>query len=316
MTRVNNLYNLPKKRVAKISDDYKKLFLLYEVKNITGLKKDKVNKEIFSEALNCKIILDYENREINLKLKKKEADLDNLYQIFLVIAFLLGEEVKLLYKYENLPYFDVPHDFNFGGYPFDFINRKRLILDTEDILVKGFNLLQNENSIFSKLLPSMLSINSIRYSGVRFFAEYSILEYLSSNENTNGKDQLKEFSKELKQIISKSLDNFEKIKDNEFLNKKLEDKTKFSYLNNKGRSFNDKEKMISYIEGFDSERISSKKEYVEDWYELRNKRGLAHGHIFKEKTKKEERDRKLMKKLHESLAQIIYKEFSEKCINN
>ncbi len=315
MSRVNNLFDLHKKRIARITDNYKELVVFYELRKPTGLKKDIVKNKLRSRFLNCDIEINFNKNSLSIKISQKESDLNKLYQIFLVIAYLLGNEVTLFYTYKNFPYYDIPHDFNFGNYPFCFVNNKRLIVETKKVLESGYKLLHKDDSFFSKLVPFLLSINTIQYSDVRFFAEFSALEFLASKSKISGlifkskeeKRKLKQFSEDALNCVSERLNNFKEI-NKPALKDKIEQVFTAERLNEKGVI---RDKITDYIENLNSEHLRSYRKYVKDWSDLRNKKGLAHGNILKTKSKKDERDRLLENKLHEFLSEIVYQEFSE-----
>ena len=317
MARVNNLFDLNKKRVAQISEDYKKLFVWYELKKPIGLKKDTAKIKTSSSFLKCKIEIDFNKNILFIKIEQDESDLNKLYRIFIVISYLLGSEITLFYIYKNFPYYNIPHYFNFGNYPFCFVNNRKLILEPKKVIENGYKLLCDRNTSFSRLVPFMLNINTISYSDVRFFAEFSLLEFLARKSSTSvifnqkeDKKQLKKFSKEILDYIDNKIleDELEILQDGILINK-IKKVLSAEDLNQKG---NTKDKIISYIENFSSKDMQSYGEYVKDWNELRSKKGLAHGNILKSKSKREEKDELLKEKLHKFLSLIIYKEFLKK----
>jgi len=315
MSRVNNLFDLHKNRTARISEDYTELVVLYELRKPTGLRESVIKDKLKSKFLDCNVETYYEKNKLIIKIKQKKSDLNKLYQIFLVIAYLLGNEITLFYLYKNFPYYYIPHYFNFGGYPFCFVNNKRLILEAKKVIEGGYKLLHKRDSIFPKLVPFMLNINTVQYSDVRFFAEFSSLEFLASEPKVSGvifkskvkRKELKQFSEDALSCVNERLNNFKKI-NKSVLKNKIEQFFTAERLNEKGVT---KDKITDYIRNLKSEHLRSYRQHVKGWNVLRSKRGLAHGNILKAKSKKEERDRLLEDKLHEFLSEIVYEEFSE-----
>ncbi len=314
MARVNNLFDLHKIRRAKISDDYKQLVVFYELQKPTGLKKNKIKKRMNSIILDCDIFIEYKYKEKKLfiKITHDKSNLNKLYQIFLVIAYLLGNEIELYFKYKNFPYYDIPHNFNFGNYHFCFSNNKRLILEPRKTIEKGYKLLQNNNSFFQKIAPFMLNINTISYSDVRFFAEFSLLEFLATKSKASGlifqkKDDKKELKKLSKQVLDFILKQKFKILKNKMFEEKLKNVLIPTKLNEKGYA---KDKITSFISKFDSSKIKSYGKYVKEWNHLRSSKGLAHGNVLKRDFQRMPKDQALEKKLHQLLSLIVYEEFS------
>lgn len=315
MARINNILDLHKKREARISEDYKKLFIWYELKSPVGVKKDIIKIKSKSSFLNCKIKIDFNKDKLFIKMEQEKSDLNKLYKIFVVISYLLGNEI-ILFLCENFSYYHIPHYFNFGNYSSYFINNKRLILEPKRVIENGYKLFCDKNTFFSILVPSMLDINTISYSNVRFFAEFSLLEFLASKSlatnvifnKKKDKEQLKEFSKEILNYVNdKNLKSKLRIFQNQIFINKIKNILSTVQLNQKG---NTKDKIVSYIRSFNSKDIQSYNKYVKDWNKLRNKKGLAHGNIFKPKSKREEQDEFLKEELHEFLSLIIFKEFT------
>lgn len=315
MSRVNNLFDLHKNRVARISEDNTELIVLYELRKPTGLQKNIVKSKLKSKFLDCEVEIHYEKNELIIKIKQRQPDLNKIYHIFLVVAYLLGCEIALSRIFENFPYYHIPRCFNFGGYPFCFVNNKRIILEPKKVIESGYKLLHNEDSAFSKLVPFMLDINTISSSEVRFFAEFSALEFLASESKVSGvifkskegKGELKLFSKDALNSTNKKLSNFKRIN-----NSALKDKIgKFFSPERLNQKEVTKDKIIDYIGNLNFEHLRSYRQYIRDWSDLRSKRGLAHGNILKTESKRDEKDRLLEDKLHEFLSEIIYDEFSE-----
>lgn len=315
MSRVNNLFDLHKNRFARISEDYTELIVLYELRKPTGLKESIVKDKFKSRFLDCDIETHYEKNELVIKIKQEKPDLTKLYQIFLVIAYLLGNEITLLYLYKNFPYYYIPHYFNFGSYPFCFVNNEKLILETRKVIESGYKLLHKKDSVFPRLVPFMLGINTISPSEVRFFAEFSALEFLAGETKISGvifkskeeKMELKQFGNEALNCVNKRLSNFKKI-DNSVLKNKIEQFFTPEQLNRRGTT---KDKITDYIGNFNSKHLKSYCQYVKNWNDLRNKRGLAHGNILKTKSERDQKDRLLEDKLHEFLSEMVYEEFSK-----
>ena len=317
MTRINNLFDLHKERVAQISEDYKKLSVWYELKKPIELKKDTVKIKTNSSFLNCKIKIDFNKNILFIKIEQNESDLNKLYKIFIVISYLLGNEITLFYIYKNFPYCNIPHYFNFGNYPFCFVNNEKLVLEPKKVIENGYKLLCDKNTSFSRLVPFMLNINTIPYSDIRFFAEFSLLEFLARKSlatsiifsKEKDKKQLKEFSKEILDYINNKIsEDKSEIFQNPILTNKIKNILSAKQLNEKGYI---KDRIVNYIENFSSKDIQSYSEYVKDWNELRSKKGLAHGNILKSKSKREEKDELLKEKLHKFLSLIIFKEFKK-----
>jgi len=317
MTRTNNLLDLHKERVVRFSNDYKKLFVSYELGRPTGLKAKKLDYHFNSKSIGNGHIV-YKDRRLFIEINIGHESLDKLFKIFLVIAYFLGNEIKLYYLYKNFPYYDIPHDFNFDGYTFCFSNQKYLISEAQHAIETGY-LLINKDKEFNKILYAILLINTIPEVSIRFFAEYSMLEFLSQkySKSVKGtifnkreeKRKLTQFTKNIKQCIQKAEINLpQDMKKNNLLTKKIDEiRKKLDDINNKETW---KDRIKNYIVSFDSQHIRSFSQYLEQWSDLRNKKGLAHGNVFHQKIDKN-KDSIIMRELHELLAKIIFDKYKK-----
>ena len=314
MNRVSNLYDLHKIREAIIEENNKVLAVNYEMGSaLLSSKKKEVVSQKRSFNLNCfggEVFIDFKSSKLNLIVCLDEPDKNKLYQIFLVIAYLLGDNIVLKHSYEEFPFYPIPKGYNMGGYPFAFVNRERLLLDPVKFIGRGVKLINDPESFFSKILVTLLQINNLDLFDIRFFGEFVLLEYLSrkcqvggtildAESNAVACEQLNFILDGLAQKIDKepSLEGWQK----EALKKKF----LFKCVNSKGAL---KEKINVFIDSL-GEEFEDFKQYVGQWNFLRNRKGIAHGALMSSKNKLDEKDFFLMKKLHELLCGILYKEF-------
>ncbi len=314
MNRVRNLFDLLKYRRAEITEDNKSLIVNYEIKS-SHFNRDQETevskKRSFNfSMLSGKVDISFKKPHLTLSINLKTEDRKKLFQIFSIIAYLLGENILLKYSCENFP-LPVPRGYNFGGYYFDFVNTKKLILKPIENIETGLKLMNDEKSFFSQILYSMLQINNIDLIDIRFFGEFVLLESLARKEKSkntilNKKDNPDEYAEVnslLKKIICK-LDTSKILSTQQktFIKRKLS----FEKINNKGST---KEKILLFLGGL-GEKFEKFKPYVNDWNKLRSSR-IAHGGQ-KSVTNDEII---LMKELHHLLGNILFTEFKEK-LNN
>lgn len=315
MVRINNLYNLHKIREAKITNDNKKLIVRFEMSKPVGLKNTLYTKTFKSKNIGIEGRLSYDQKLLSIDIDTKENDSKKLFKLFLVISYLLGQEITLWYEYQELPYFDLPKYFNFGDYHFCFVNQKNLIEKTEQFLERGFELLNDDNSYFSKMVPYILSINTIVFHDIRFFSEFSLLEKLAKDYPVQNKifndkkeiESLKTMSDHLQNQFNELIKQKSyKVFDNKLLKDKIKKTLDVNKLNEKGNS---KDKISFFINQFTSNRIRQYSKYVREWNLIRNKKGIAHGSGVGLQGKDEDDTISLSNELHHFLSEIVYQDF-------
>lgn len=319
MSRILNLYDLHKKRVALITEDCKELIINYQpgASLLTSKQaKDSFNTlkfPIYSELINCSIEIEFGDKDILIiKVSQRKSDLNKLYKVFLVIAFLFGTNLQLNYYYENFPFYAIPHDFNIGGYLFDISMRRWFLTNPKDYLEVGYKLLLDDNSMFYKVVPPLLEINTISSPFIRFFAEYSLLEVL-----------VKEYSNSDTKIISKNSPDFDQLKTilNDAMKivqdkfdtrtfEMLKEKLNIENINTKG---NAKDKLMTFLQ---KEELVEYIEYIKAWNMLRNKKSIAHGSVWASKNVKiTDEDKRHMEKMHTLLTSLVFHEFHNQVLN-
>ena len=107
MNRIRNLFDLSKERSAYITEDDKTLNVVYQVSSLhlNQNQKEQVSKVRNFDFSNFEgsITIIINGRDINLKISLKESDRKLIFEIFYIIAYLLGENLALSYHYKNFP---------------------------------------------------------------------------------------------------------------------------------------------------------------------------------------------------------------------
>lgn len=316
MSRINNLYNLHKIREAKITEDNKQLIVNFEMSKPVGLKRKNYYSKFSSSKLSTSGELTYNQKTLSIVLSLDRKDPKKLYKLMLVVSYLLADEITFYYRYSDLPYYDLPHFLNCGGYDFSFVNQKFFIENPKITLEIGFDLLNNKNSYFSKVIPFLLEVNTIIHHDVRFFVEYSLLEKLAQDfskkagkifskksEKEKAKKLLSELSNNFNSLIKE--DRFKEISDPIFRDKII-NILNLGNINQKG---NTKDKITDFLESFKEKQVNEYAKYVVKWNDMRNKRGIAHGSGLGKENKKDDTDFQLTKHIHQLLTKIVYIEF-------
>jgi hypothetical protein len=314
MTLRIDMFDINKKRVGVITEDYKKLTVNFQFRSgvllLPSEKKSivKKNTTIMSRDLGGKIKFRYdlEEKEFIFKFEQKKKDLNYLYKIFLVLAFGIGENISLTYFLKDFPYYPTTRYFNIVNHAPEWIRfRKELVTNPEPFILNGLNLLADDESFFQELIPILIEINALSLSDVVFAAEYGILEHLASRIRKRGnifrKDSeeygdLKKFQEEILDNLSH---NFSRIN-----NEPLQKKFALSTLNNK---YVTKEKIYEFLDSFDNGRISKAKEHVTTWNKMRNKT-LVHG-CYGSRVKFFSQNKSLARELHDVLIAILAEEY-------
>lgn len=311
MSRIRNLYDLYKHRLAVMKEDEKTLIINYELGTVLlGNTPSEINQpRSFSSSSFGQMDIHYQNKMLVLSFNLKQPDSNLLFQIFLVVAYLVADNITLFQAYKNFPYGLIPKSYTMGEYAFSFTNRERFIREPKKIIEKGLQLLNNQNSYFSKLLLPLLKINDLDLYDIRFFAEFVLLERLSRDEkikttilqkeNVRAKIELNKILDSCNQSILQSglFSETEKLA--------LKKKFSFEKINLKGGS---KDKIYLFIDSL-GDKFSEYKECVDAWHVLRTEKGLAHGALFSEGVSLNQKDMAMMQKLHEFLCKLLFREF-------
>ena len=321
MSRINNLFDINKIRVAEIKNSDQELQIKYELSNNFSINIDNRIRKYYSKLIDCSIYTNHKNNTFDIHIKITNSNLEKLQDIFIVISYLLADEITLYYLHQGFPQ-KVPHYYNFGGYDFSILNTKNLIKYPLKTIERGYKLIIDHDSLFSTIVRVMLDINTSNFAQTRFFMEFSLLEHLSQKENASGnifqdksaKNELKKFSKDISKYCKEKLGEYEYINSANF-NKKLENILSSQNLNSRSST---KDKIKAFLENFNTENINSFVEYTDKWNELRNKKGLAHGNAYQNvpNSKIEYEEKKLYDKLHELLSEIVRYEYNKDLILN
>jgi hypothetical protein len=316
MTLRVDMFDIHKKRLGFITEDYKKLVVNYQFRGSLFIFKsdekeipnfEKENK-IESEKLNGKIVYHYrpKEKEFDFIFVQGKKDFIHLYEIFLVIAFGLGENIVLDFFLENFPYYPTTHYLNIREEGPEWIRfRIDLVTNPESFIACGLNLIKDSKSYFHELIPILLEINALAFNDIVFATEYGILERLSSKirksgiiyaEKTKEYKELKKFSGEILDVLSKKYKNVD--------SKSLRKKLKFDTLNYKSVT---KEKIYDFLDSFNNQNIRNAKENVTTWNEMRINT-LVHG-CYGSRLAYFKKHIDLAKKLHRLLLTILSEEF-------
>ena len=314
MTRILNFYELHKKRLALITEDNKHLLINFEFRsnplspksNLDTFKKLKFPMN--SKKIKCDIYLEIQNKKLLiLEISQEKEDIQKLYRVFLVIAFILGKEITLRHYFKEFPFFPIPFEYNIGRYTWNFSMRNKFLRDPVKVIEVGYSLLLDHRSHSHKILPVLLEINSIPSPFVRFFCEFSLLEALvktkyeaSSKIYEKGSVSEKHLKQLLESIMS-DIDSGKEFSQKEMLKRKFD----LPLVNSKG---NLKDKIFSFTKDLGYKKYDK---HIADWNKLRNTKSIGHGAIWSnKKIDISEKDLKSMRKLHEFLTDIIYDEYT------
>jgi hypothetical protein len=235
-------------------------------------------------------------------------NLNYLFQIALIIAYILGQNFKLHYYYKNFPYYTTERYWNLdASSP---VNKKLF----SDLLYKPaqtisflHDILLDQSSVFAQLVPPLLEVNAYSHSEVSFVAEFGLLQKLANAHSTqstlftdeNSKKLLKLFSKDIEKLLQ---ENYPEL-DVPALSKKFSDQS----LNSRG---NTKDKIISYLNSHDNNRIKDYGQYVAKWNQMRSSALVTHGGnpIDVGNTAK----KAVMQELHELLLDLVQKDIESR----
>ncbi|MCA9374278.1 hypothetical protein KC725_03905 [Candidatus Peregrinibacteria bacterium] len=308
MNRIRNLFDLSKERSAYITEDDKTLNVVYQVSSLhlNQNQKEQVSKVRNFDFSNFEgsITIIINGRDINLKISLKESDRKLIFEIFYIIAYLLGENLALSYHYKNFP-MSVPRGYNFGGYQWNFVNVRKFVLEPIEYIERGLKLIEHSGTVFSQILIPMLQINNIDLLDVRFFGEFVLLEGLSRNKQKNttivDRNQDPSNFKKLGSILKGTIERLSRDTTiSEIQKGQLERKLDLGIVNSRGGT---KDKIYEFIDSL-GDNFQNYKEDIDIWNKLRSSR-IAHG--FNSGLTPE--DSKTMNKLHEFLSSIVYSEF-------
>lgn len=267
-----DLFDKRKRRAAFISEDYKCLIINYEFRSgaIPFNKEKVIEKEhdCFGGRVGIRLT---NNKEFIFELELKEPDLDLLYDISLVAAYIFGKNLHLQYYAKNFPYYPTDEYFNLGSYsPVSPRFLKDFIENPEEVLSKIITRLKDKESYFNKFLPSLLSVNAFPYPDIIFIVELGLLEKEASKSIKGVESKIfSENSKEFKEL-KKFLGDINKKLRNEYPNidkEALRNKLSIKNINEKGVT---KEKMKVFLSSFSRKDINECSEYVGNWWEMRN----------------------------------------------
>ncbi len=300
-----DLYDKHKVRGGLISEDYRKLIINFEFRN----KPIPFNKENLIEAQesfdkgSIQTCL-HEGKYFECVVDIDNEDLNHLFHTALIVAYILGQNFKLHYYYKNFPYYTTERYWNLDA-PSP-IN-KNLFSDllykpaqTVSFLLK---LLLDKTSVFSQLTPALLEVNAYSHSEVSFVAEFGLLQKLANTYDTEttlfpdkqSKKLLESFSKDIQKLLKECYPNL----DSTLLSKKLS----AEHLNTRGGT---KDKIISYLNSHNDDRIKEYVQYVTEWNKMRSSALVTHGGSPIDVHNREKKA--VMKELHELLLDLIQKD--------
>lgn len=311
MSRIRNLYDLHKHRQAVIEEDSKSLTVTYDLGSVLlgGAPQEIYETRSFDSPIFGKMVIHYQKNKLALEFHLEQPDSNLLYRIFLVVIYLLGDNITLFQTHKDFPLYPIPKSYTMGEYDFSFTNRKRLILKPKESIEKGLLLFKDPDSYFSRILVPLLKVNNLDLCDIRFFAEFVLLERLSKDEkanttivqkaNTNGKDALAHVLYSCRQEImgSNCFDDNEKAA--------FQKKLSFEAINSKGGS---KDKMYLFIQGL-GDGFDEYKQYIDAWHILRTEKGVAHGALLSNGISLNQDDMIIMDRLHELLCKLLFREF-------
>lgn len=309
MTRVNNLWDLHKKRDLFISRDNKRLIVDYEGFSPSFLKEylQRCESKFRIETIFGDASISLNDRSLfHAEIVTEKPSLDDLWRVAMILAYFLGDGVMVYVHSDEIPHYPIPRGLNLGGGGDSYFARSTFARDPKHAIEAGFDLLNDEISLFRQLLVPMLQINTIPFFDIRFLGEFVLLEQLSKNQISSSfivNDektllQLQTILDSAQKAVSESVIFSEEHK--QLLQRKL----KLDVINTKAST---KDRMYSFIESLGSEF----REYAEDvrtWNMLRNK-GIAHGASLASKIDMNDVDTRCMKRLHNLLCMLIYRDF-------
>ncbi|MCB9815840.1 hypothetical protein H6786_00455 [Candidatus Nomurabacteria bacterium] len=304
-----NLYDKHKIRGAFITEDNKKLIVNFEFSNkvVSFNKGQLIETTETLERAEVKTVLEKDKYFVCV-VSTPEADLDFLYKISLAIAYVVGQNFELQYYFKEFPYYPTSHHWNIDSC--NPISRRLF----EDLLRSPSNtirfllsLLRDDATAFSQLVPTMLVVNAYNHSEVSFITEFGLLQKLSKRHDADSKlftaendlDKLSQFSNTILETLQLDYTDINIPA--------LEKKLSTESLNSKTAT---NEKIVSYLNSFDKERIKSCAEYVPQWNKLRSSALVTHGG--RPINVKDADKRGKMHKLHELLLDIVSLEVNAK----
>jgi len=305
-----DLFDKHRTRTAFISEDYKRLIINYEFRSgAIPFNKEKVMEkehDCFGGRASIRLT---NNKEFIFELELKEPDLNLLYRVSLIVAYIFGKNLHLQYYAENFPYYTTDRYFNLNSHsPVSQRLLKDFIKNPEEILSKIVTHIEDKGSYFNKFLPTLLHVNAFSYPDIVFIIELGLLEREASKSIKGVESKIfSENSKEFKELKSFLDDINEKLK-NEYPsinNRALKNKLSVKNINEKGVT---KEKMKAFLSSFSREDINECSEYVGTWWEMR-KGIIVHG-TTSEGLKVFDKNKHLVDRLHRLLIDFLKLEYN------
>jgi hypothetical protein len=300
-----------KVRGGLITKDYQKLIINFEFRS----KPVAFNKEALIEIRES-----LGNGEIKTHLRDGKyfecvvttdnENLNYLYHIALIIAYILGQNFKLHYYYKNFPYYTTERYWNLdASSPINSKLFSDLLYKPAQTISFLHDILLNQSSIFAQLVPALLEVNAYSHSEVSFVAEFGLLQKLANAHDTQSTLFTDKKSKKLLMSFSKDIEKLLRDDYSELDLPAFSKKFSAEYLNSRG---NTKDKIISFLESSNDNRIKDYIQYVTEWNKMRSSALITHGGnpIDVHNTQK----KAVMKELHELLLDLVHKDVnSRKC---
>lgn len=228
-------------------------------------------------------------------------NLELLYKIALVIAYILGGNITIQFYYKCFPYYTSDRHLNLHDKFSESFVAKRFLRDPQHTIEALIRLLEKEDSHFRMLAPAIMQINAMPMQDLIFVAEYGLLQSLSNNFKSAAMifdpkgEALKSLEKFSAEVLSLLSSKFPEIN-----LPAVKNKLSVSSLNSKGTT---KEKIASFLQSFDDQLVKNSVEYLDPWNKLRNSSVVTHGVLSNNFTDSKSID--LCDKLHTLLLRIV-----------